>query len=142
MARALVEVALDGVEEKAALMLESGETAELAIVNKDPQRVLCEVTVEHLNGVLNFLVAVELGGRRLYLGRSSRAGESISAEIEPGGVEILRVRFVAPPRGNDEVQVRLRVVLRALPAATARGKETREKHTMPKLLPVLVHEKP
>lgn len=142
MARALVEVALDGVEEKAALTLKSGETAELAIVNKDPQRVLCEVTAEHLNGVLNSLVAIELGGRRLYLGRSSRAGESISADIEPGGVEILRVRFVAPPRGNDEVQVRLRVVLRALPAATTRGKETREKHTMPKPLPVLVHEKP
>jgi hypothetical protein len=100
VARALVEVALDGVEEKAALTLKSGETAELAVVNKNPQRVLCEVTVEHLNGVLNSLVAVELGGRRLYLGRSSRAGESISAEIEPGGVEILRVRVRRTAKGE------------------------------------------
>uniref|UniRef100_A0A7C1P612 Uncharacterized protein n=1 Tax=Thermofilum pendens TaxID=2269 RepID=A0A7C1P612_THEPE len=141
MARALVEVTLAGAGEKIALALRSGETAELVIVNKDPQHVMCEVAVNHLSGVLSSLIAVELGDKRLYLGKSSKAGESISAEIEPGGTRILRVRFIAPPNRSDYVQLGLEVRLHLSITTTTKEKASQGAQAAPKLLPTLVHEK-
>ncbi|GEM_PF-6231122 len=142
MAKALVEVSLASTEEKVALLLKSGETAELTIVNKDPWHVVCEVAVKRLRGLQNSLVAVELGGERLYLGRSSGVGGRLSAEIEPGGAKILQVRFIAPPNVHDTAHAELEVRLRSLHAVAAGGEKVLARKTTPKPLPALVHEKP
>jgi hypothetical protein len=64
MATALIEVVLAGTDEKVEFMLRSGETAELAIVNKDPHHVVCKVFVESVDGLLSSIMAIEVGGQR------------------------------------------------------------------------------
>uniref|UniRef100_A0A7C3WVP8 Uncharacterized protein n=1 Tax=Thermofilum pendens TaxID=2269 RepID=A0A7C3WVP8_THEPE len=138
MATALIEVVLAGTDEKVEFMLRSGETAELAIVNKDPHHVVCKVFVESVDGLLSSIMAIEVGGQRLYLGKSSEAGKNIMTEIRPGGAGILRMRYIAPPSGVDKAHVKIRIELQApSPSALQRA----EKQTTQELLLASVHEK-